>query len=371
MQRPPLPLALALLCCACLTQEMPHDTATISAMPCDGTWHPAPRPPLSPRLLASTTATPSGVVVFGGMNHRGPVSGGAIWNGARWRALPDDGAPAPRYGHAAVWLDDALCIWGGTGFHGVLGDGACWSPVTDAWTPLPTEGAPSARGGVGACASDGALVVFGGVDDDDATAGDGAIWSSGTRRWQPLPDAGAPRARRHPLVTPWPPGSGDVLVWGGAGDALALGAEDAAVYEARARRWRPLGLDNAPSAGEGVIAAPTPRGILAWSPRGATLLGVADERWEHLGAEAPVPRYNAGVTTLLRGVAAWGGRGDDGVVGEGVYFDADMRRWCTLPTGGAPPAREGATVFHDGRSLWVLWGRADGEWLDDAWRLSP
>lgn len=364
-------LYAAMSACVPFQEHGVEEGVTLTAMQCGRRWRRLDGAMPPSRLYPSVTEVAGGVAIFGGFGAEGVRDDGWLWNGRAWSPLPAEGAPSARSGHVAVWTAEALCVWGGEADGAVRGDGACWSPATGAWRAMSSDGAPSARTYAGACWTGRALVVFGGQNADGDTLGDGAAWDPATNRWRPLASTGAPKPRRYPLVTRWPVDGGDgALVWGGAGDELALGGEDAAVYDPARDAWTPVDLANAPPARSAPLSAVTPDGVWAWSREGVARLDAATARWQRSAPEdAPAMRFAATPVLVPGGVFVWGGRDEASVRGDGACHDLARDRWTAAPVVDAPPARADAVTFWDGRAVLVLWGQDERGLRDDAWSL--
>ena len=159
-----------------------------------------------PRQFPSVTPIPGGAIVFGGRGAIDLLGEAWRWDGARWQALPAEGAPRPRMAHAAAWTGDALCIWGGEAAGEALDDGACWEAASNRWQPISTEGAPTARGAMASAFTGREWILWGGRDADGNDFADGARYDPTTRRWSALPDGG-PRARHRAFSAVSPDGA--------------------------------------------------------------------------------------------------------------------------------------------------------------------
>ncbi len=368
-------LAIAALSVACVQtgDGVEARGATIAAMQCGRRWRRIDASGPRPRVFANVTSTPFGAVLTGGLGAGGLTGDAWRWDGARWTLLPADGAPAPRWGHAAVWTGASLCVWGGEADGVALGDGACWTPGDSAWRSMSAEGALSPRTNVGACWTGRELVIFGGQDAEGDSLGDGAAWDPRSNRWRALSLAGAPRARsRAHLVSLNTTGGPRVLVWGGSGDALALGAEDAARYDPEGDRWTSMDLTGAPNASSGPLATPLDGGLWALHRDGVSLYDGSAARWRSLRNDPPFgPRFAATPTPTPGGVWLWGGRDERGLLGDGGCYDIASERWTRAPADGAPTPRQNAVTFWDGTRVMVLWGEDEDGLRDDAYALEP
>lgn len=360
-----VPFVIACSLVGCLVAQDPSPVVRPAAMRAAPRWSPwevAPRPPA--RRFASVTPTPQGVVIFGGLGRDGPLGDGWRWDGDAWTSLPSEGAPTPRAGHTAVWAGDRLCVWGGV----PSGEGACWAPGASAWRPMSTIDAPSARSGHSAIWTGAALMVFGGKDSEGEALSDGALYDPRTDVWRALPDGG-PKARWGAVLAR-DASSGRVALWGGAGESLALGGDDAAWFDPRGPRWEPLATEGAPLLGSGPQSVVGAQGIVVLAAEPARF-DHADGRWRRTSRDGAPPARVSTTTLTAPDVAVfWGGLDADGPRGDGAAYHVREDRWIPLPTEGAPSARSDATGFWDGRVARVLWG-ADARGLcDDAYTLA-
>ena len=328
-------------------------------------WSPYDGPALpSPRQFPSVTVVPDGAILFGGIGPGGPIGEGWRWDGRRWQALSADGAPRGRSAHAAIWTGAQLCIWGGEARGGCFDDGACWDPLGDRWQPLGTDGPLTPRSAMASAFTGREWILWGGRDADGNDLADGARYDPRTQRWGALPDGG-PRAR-HRAFTAVSPDGFRVLIWGGAGEALALGAEDAFILDLQASRWIQVALDGAPPARTAPVAVEVPAGLVAVSGDQVVIFEWGTGRWRALDP-FPLPgRWGMTIAAVPAGVIVWGGRDETGVRDDGAALDLATGRWTVLATDGAPAGRTDAVPIPDAGQLLLLWGagveglRADG-----------
>ncbi|MEZ4409768.1 MAG: hypothetical protein R3A52_25340 [Polyangiales bacterium] len=356
-------LALAAYAAGCANFSPESSTATLGVMrACEGRWTTVDVSGPAPREWVTVTRTPRGAVIFGGRADT-ELSDGWRYDGA-FAPLAREGQPSPRAGHAAAWSRDRLCVWGGEAGRSPLDDGACWIAADDRWVAMSTEGAPSARAAMAFTATAGGVFVFGGRDAEDGTFDDGATYDVSSDRWTALAPRG-PRARYNAVAAAL---SSGVLVWGGAGEALALGAEDAAIFSAGA--WRSVDVSAAPAVREGPGAAALDDGLLVWGRERCAWFDGATASWVELSAEGmPSPRWGASVVVTPTAVVVWGGRDEAGLRGDGACWDRASRRWVALPTEGAPSPRADAVALEWGGRVLILWGRDDGGLRGDAYAL--
>jgi hypothetical protein len=346
---------------ACPNFRAPDEGSTLPMMQTPPRWARYDGPALpSARRYPSVTPAPGGAIVFGGLGASGPLDDAWRWDGARWEALVDGAPPAGRSAHAAVWTGDALCVWGGVGGGGVLGDGACWSAATRRWSTLGPDGAPAPRGGAASAWTARGWVIWGGRDAEDNDFADGALYDPSTGRWRALPEGG-PRAR-HGAFTAVSPDGEKVLIWGGAGEALALGAEDAAVLDVGAWRWSRIDLADAPPARSAPVAVEVAGGLAAFGQDGAAVFEWGTARWRSVDPSPLAGRWGVTVVAVAHELIAWGGRDTAGLHRDGAVLDARTGRWTPLAADAATAARLDAVGLADDGQVLVLWG-ADAEGL--------
>jgi hypothetical protein len=320
-----------------------------------------------PRRFPSVTAAPGGAILFGGLGASGPIGEAWRWDGARWQLLSGDGAPGGRIGHAAAWTDGAFCLWGGEARGSCLDDGACWNPSTGRWQPLGAEVPLSARSAMASASNGRDWILWGGRDADGNDFADGARYDPSTRRWSALPDGG-PRAR-HGASTAVSPDGSRVLIWGGAGEALALGAEDAFILDLQSSRWIPVDLDGAPPARTGPVAVEVPGGLVAVGAEAAAVFEWSTGRWRSIDPPPFPSRWGVTAVSAPSGVLLWGGRDVADIHNDGALLDVASGRWTRSPSEGAPLARMDAVGIADARQVQVLWGSGGAGLLADAFTL--
>ncbi len=361
-------LVTAMLTMECSNFRATDEGGTLHLMITPARWTPYDGPALPPpRQFPSVTPTPRGNALFGGLDARGPSGEGWLWDGAAWTALPVDGAPSPRVGHAAVWTGDALCVFGGEAHGEARGDGACWSPGLGRWESLPEEGAPSPRAAMASVFTGRDWILWGGRDGDGNEFDDGARFDPIERRWIALP-SGGPRARRGASAVLSPDGR-EVLIWGGAGEALALGAEDAAVLDLTSSTWTPISIEGAPPARSGPEAVIVPGGLIAVGSEGAGRFEWSTRRWRAIDPCPLSQRLGVTLAATHGAVVVWGGRDATGMRGDGAVLDLATERWTALHPDGSPAPRMSAVALPDERGLLLLWGHDGSALRSDGFAL--
>ena len=123
---------------------------------------------LAPTARDAHTAVWTGaeMVVWGGSIRTSPFfsNTGARYDPGTdtWVATTATGAPAARSAHTAVWADDAMVVWGGTGNTVIGSTGGRYDPDGDSWLPTSTVGAPAGRSGHAAVWTGSMMLVYGG-----------------------------------------------------------------------------------------------------------------------------------------------------------------------------------------------------------------
>jgi hypothetical protein len=137
---------------------------------------------------------------------------GGDWIGA----TTTNGAPSQREGHAAVWAETAMIVWGGWNGGQFTDTGGTFDPIGGAWVATSVDAAPAPRQGHAAVWTGEAMVVWGGYagESDEITFGDGGRFtpSGAGGAWTPIPAVSTLSARRdHTAV--WT--GSEIIIWGG------------------------------------------------------------------------------------------------------------------------------------------------------------
>jgi N-acetylneuraminic acid mutarotase len=237
--------------------------------PAAGAWKALPTAGIPGRSEPAVVWTRKAMIVWGGAGDAGPLGDGAAYDLVtdRWTPLPP--APiTPRRGHTAVWTGNKMLVFGGQGMRAdcpgpcPLGDGASYDPDTNAWKPLaPSPIGP--RHGHAAVFLQGRMIVWGGAGDGGGALGDGASYDPVADTWAALPVPPlAPRLGHRAVAT-----TDRMIVWGGSSEATEGGRYfgDGAVYDPAANGWVPAAAPPASlEARDNATAVWTGEQLLLW-----------------------------------------------------------------------------------------------------------
>jgi N-acetylneuraminic acid mutarotase len=211
----------------------------------------------SPRGGQTAVWTGSEMLVWGGYSGSAgdiPLQDGAIYHLASdsWTPLPALNAPAPRFGHTAVWSGTDMIIWGGGILTNVFADGARFQPSTMQWFPIPAESAPDARMEHSAAWTGANMLIVGGRDsyyNFSNSFRSGFSYDPADGSWRALTQTNAPSAVSKQTAV-W---AGNAMVVSGgvySGGSLATGiasiGENLYAFDAIPDAWQRthFGRDN-------------------------------------------------------------------------------------------------------------------------------
>lgn len=293
-------------------------------------WSPLAATGPSPRRDHTLTANDGGTIayLFGGRAKGTPL--GDLWAfdraGNAWHKLEASGAPAPRFGHSAAFIDGHLVIFGGQGTGTTFfNDARAFDPVHGTWTLLrPAGGPPAARYGAGGTRIGTALTITHGFTN---TGRFDDTWALASRWTDVSPTSGNRPIKRCLHRTAYIAELGRMLMFGGQ-------------------------TDGRPHLGDTWLYNPT------------------DQAWSGHGGRSPAARNLYALAATAKTAYLFGGAGGAGPTNDVWSFD--NQGWKQLkPSGSAPAPRsgiEGAIVA--GPSMLVFGGAAGSGELADLWELS-
>ncbi len=261
------------------------------------------------------------MIVWGGMDAQNNALGdGARYDprSDRWTRLEVLSAPRARYGHTATWIGDNMVVWGGENKGVSLDDGGQYDPVMGTWTRIPP--APQGRSGHTAIGDDTGILVWGGFRAQGAKIveyrADGYLYDSEHKTWKTLPAGALSRRAEHSILNV----AGGLLVYGG--------------HDGREYRGDGAKFD------------------------------LATASWAKMESRKPPVPPRAGHTAVRLGnyetsslMMIWGGKNDDGFLGDGYIYDDTNSRWDPLPPGPQARAHHTAVVIMGyAESGTIVWG---------------
>ncbi|MBK7584444.1 MAG: hypothetical protein IPI67_30095 [Myxococcales bacterium] len=301
-------------------------------------------------------------------------------------ALPADGAPGARAGHAMVNIGGTVVVWGGySDSPPVLGDGGRMGPAGASWSPVAAAGALSARSVDKFGAADGKLLVLDGYTADGSPLVDAALYDPGSDSWSPVEPA--------PLRC-----VGCVTVTAGDYGVLTHGEVDGTkeaagyLFDAKTHKWKLLPTDGQIGARDGPVAvwSPANEELIIWGGSDAVMrrddgarFSIPEWKWKAMsGVGAPSARSGAAGAVLpalgkAGKLVVFGGTGVEGLLATGGIYDIGTDSWAPLPSGECAPPERGLhsmTVLGAGDRA-VVWGGIGSDKLypapEQGWVLSP
>jgi N-acetylneuraminic acid mutarotase len=283
-----------------------------------------------------------------------------------WNVTPTTVAPSPRFGHTAVWTGTQMVVWGGQNWaiNSYFGDGARYDPTTDAWTPLSMVGAPDARSGHVAIWTGSKMIIWGGVSTG-AYLNSGAIYDPATDTWAVMSSSGAPSARTEATAV-WT--GTEMIVWGGYGGAGNEFLGDGARYNPDTNSWSAMAANGAPAARYGHTAIWNGTAMLVWGGGVANvgqlltntggIYSPSSDSWTSIPTTGAPSARNFHVAVWSGSeMIVWGGYDGTTSLNTGARFNPSSSSWRSTTSGCAPLARIGHLGIWTGTEL-IVWGGA-------------
>ncbi|MFC1609682.1 Ig-like domain-containing protein [Myxococcota bacterium] len=368
--------------------------------PVTDTWTPiAATGAPEPRTGHNLVWTGSEVVVWGGKDEDVVLADGFRYEpeSDTWAPIATAGAPSIRWRHTAVWTGSRMIVWGGDNDRYTCCDpsgidtGGRYDPETNTWQPTSLEGAPSPRWGHAAVWTGSEMLVVDGGDDGVISYKDGGRYDPLFDTWTGLPawtanpptttrsspavvwtgtdlalwDMGHGR-RYDPTTDAWsqlPAGDGrkSALVWTGA-DLIRITSTDDIVVPERldetVSSWLELAcMPTDTRTGHSTVW--TGSELVIWGGVTALDLGVryspATDTWTPISAiSAPAARQGHSAVWTGSEMIIWGGR-DTTTFDDGGRWTAASDTWAPISTTDAPSARSGHTAVWTGSEM-IVWG---------------
>jgi N-acetylneuraminic acid mutarotase len=288
-----------------------------------------------------------------------------------WRQLSSGGAPQ-RFGHAAVWADGRLVVWGGYVVRGQSkiwqNSGAVYDPESDSWSELRTPYGPAELADLTRTVerpvqqlvhTGKELFVFGGMPVDGRPTG--GIYDLASGQWRAIDAAGAPyRTYGHSAV--W---TGDRIVVFGGVDLEGNLTNAGAAYDLATNSWSAISQAGAPPAREGHSAVFTGTRMIVFGgyESGLDAAGIggvydpAKDSWKSFETEAVLSRTGHSAVWTGSEMLVFGGRSKRQRTFRAVSaYNPGNNAWRVVEAASNPDARYLHSGVWTGRALVVFGG---------------
>lgn len=267
-----------------------------------------------------------------------------------WIALPSTTLSGREWA-CSVWAGSKMFVWGGQGSGAtLLGDGATWTPSTNAWSMVNGIGAPAARAKPTCVWTGSVVVVWGGGTPGTTALTSGGGYDPNADGWMPMAAASAGRFAPVALWT-----GSRVIVWGGA-DKAGTGLKTGQLYDPTTDTWTAMSAGGAPPGTIGSAAVWVNDKLYYFGGRTGTtysddlhIYTAATNVWAKWD---DVPEFGARTDAFMVHIGGkllmWGGRDATGVKDTGVVYDIAKKTAQTI-TAGTLGARA-AVAFESGWS---------------------
>ncbi len=286
-----------------------------------------------------------------------------------WSAMTESGAPTPRQGHVAVWVDGEMFIWGGRS-PSMTNSGAMYDPAIDHWREISTTDAPSPRDqptAVWTGTGNGSQVlIWGGAFG----SGTGSRYDVLTDEWRTISTTGAPTGRlNHTAI--WT--GTEMIVWGGQSYYAEPGLANGAAYNPVTDTWRTLSSVAAPSGRFDHSAVWNGQEMIVFGghsvdqPSDAAAYDPNTDTWR------PITTIDAPTSTAGHG-AVWTGFEmivwNSGLFSRAGRYDLAADVWAPMSELCAPPSGDDSHAVWTGTQM-IVWGGKQGSLYDpanDSWQ---
>ena len=190
------------------------------------------------------------VILFGGHNYSGMLGDAWAYSASAntWTPIAFAGGapPSARAGHAMVYdpVRRKVILFGGEGTGGFGNDTWTYDPAAKSWIKWaanPGGSSPSAR--LGHCmvydSAQGKVVLFGGANHSLTMLADTWTYDPATNTWSDRKPGGSPAAREFSAMA-YDAGAGKAVLFGGDTNPAALG--DTRAYDAASNTWTSVSL---------------------------------------------------------------------------------------------------------------------------------
>jgi N-acetylneuraminic acid mutarotase len=224
------------------------------------------------RLLHTAIWTGSKMIVWGGTDGVGSstmYNSGAIYDPQNDAWVPTEtGAPLGRIHHTAVWTGSKMIVWAGmigSSTDSATDTGGVYDPVLGSWSSTTVVGAPAARFGAAAIWDGTSMIVYGG-----GNAQAGGKYNPTANGWTTMSASGAPAKHQFSKAV-W---TGDrMIVWGG-GSPTNIYSDTGGRYLPSENAWTVTSNASVPSARVWHSVVWTGSQMLIFGGNGPSLNGV-------------------------------------------------------------------------------------------------
>ena len=298
-----------------------------------------------------------------------------------WIAGSTIGEPDPRFDFGGVWTGDSFLVWGGNlgGVNNYSGQGASYSPVTDAWTPVGDTDSPNPRARPMVAWTGSDFIVWGGYNQT-GYLGSGGIYRPSSGQWHATSSTNAPTERDR-AVAGWT--GSRFLIWGGRN---SHGRQSTgALYDPATDVWSPLLSDNQPDARYSAASVFTPTRVFIWGgatvassgPGSGAILSLDGSgfptSWSAMStAGAPGARVGHSAVWTGTKLLIWGGQNSSSTpLGDGGCYDPVANSWTALSLSNAPSARGYHSAVWTGTEMVVFGGQSGSTTLGNGAAYDP
>jgi N-acetylneuraminic acid mutarotase len=273
-----------------------------------------------------------------------PNGAGASYdpNTNTWTPVSATNAPSPRFDHEAVWVGDAMILWGGYNGSAYLNNGSRYDPAANTWTAISNTGAPSGRVEHKMLWTDSLVLVWGG--SGTANMRTGGRYNPISDIWTAI-DTEDPESLRTYHMAVWT--GAEMIVWGGVGDGTAnSGLNTGRRYDPATNSWNAISTASAPPGSWGSSIVWTGTEMIVWGGQSGTLVRDTGGRYNPVTNSWTAIATHEGRTDnayVWTGgeMLVWGGSTwVDGRSNTGARYNPATNSWTDITTTGAPSARE-------------------------------
>jgi N-acetylneuraminic acid mutarotase len=284
---------------------------------------------------------------------------------ASWTQMSTTNAPAARFNHVAFWTGSKMLVYGGNVSSANIfapNPGYLYDPVANTWTSMTTTGTP---GGTMGAFNGTKFIAYGGSYDllTATLKPTGGIYDVASNTWTAMNLTNAPAGKRNASMIST---GTKVIVWGGYTSNSGGATNTGAVFDIASNTWTPMSTTNAPSARAEHTAVWSGSKMIIFGGvsgdivGGGALYDPATNTWSAMSTtNAPSARYAHTAVWSNNSMFVWGGivKGTIGTTdtNTGAAYDPVSNSWFTLPTTGAPSARDYHSAIAD-RTNMIIWG---------------